>query len=36
MTGENRSSLGNNHEVDVTRIDNESSGEDYRAFKLYG
>ena len=32
MTGENRSFLGNNHEVDVTRIDNESSGEDYRAF----
>lgn len=32
MTGENRSLLGNNHEVDVTRIDNESSGEDYRAF----
>lgn len=32
MTGEKRSLLGNNHEVDVTRIDNDSAGGDYRAF----
>lgn len=32
MTGEKRSLLGNNHEVEVTRIDNDSAGGDYRAF----